>query len=276
MHLTHVFELTCRALEYKDEEEELHCILGIKINQFTTIQTLIRMEVFLWMSVGAVCVLAHPTTSACPVIPENLNRPISDSLAYLNVLINATQNQVHEYREETIPTLVNMNRGLTQGGPIEELLTVGRYVYQRYLNEVDNQTNILIKEADFNLGAAVKEVRCQLIEMLDPCAVNETIRTVQSVIQRIGTEFNKLRLENVARYWKLYDEVSNMLRKLHATQCLSVDEFTEQLKVISDYGASTFDRYLKENGIKEAYIVHQFVDEIGLCIGRALEKKPPK
>lgn len=220
--------------------------------------------------VATLCLIPCLVTSARPEIPEHLDRPINETLTYINQLIGETQTIIKDHRFVAIPTLETMNRGLVQGGPIEELITVGRYVYHSYLNEIHRRTDQLIERTNQQLLAAVTHVSDLLLEVIEPAECDPVVKSAESKIHSIDRELSQMRRSIESKYWKLFDEVSDLLRKLHATKWPSNSEYRDRMEEILAYGAETIDRFIYEVGSREEHFLHQVINEVRWLVGKAL------
>lgn len=208
--------------------------------------------------------------SSCYALPDYLDRPINNSITAINLLIDDLHDKIKVKSELTIPTLKSMSRGLDHGGPIEEMIKVGVYVFKRFLSEVDSRTNLLLSQAMEHMESASKSVQNELDETLTPCEQDKLGKSIDDLLQRIEPEIENLRVHSNDKQWVLYYRVCDILTALHNTKLKSEEEYTKRLEVIMEYGGSRCIRIENENAMEQEYILAEFAKEMRQIVLKAL------
>lgn len=131
---------------------------------------------------------------SCHSLPEYLDRPINDSITFINLVLDDKRMQVNLKLGITVPTMANMNRGLNQGGEIGASNNVGRFVYQLFLSEVDSRSDLMMAKVQESMEEASKSVLCKLSNILVPCELDVVRQSIEKLLERISPELSNLRI----------------------------------------------------------------------------------
>lgn len=213
------------------------------------------------------------TLHNCSPLPEYLDRPINDSITFINLLLDETHYQIQDKNQRSIVTLQSMNRCIDQGGHIEASINVGRYVYRRFLSDAGRRSKLMSTEVLDYMQKALQGVQIILSDILAPCDVARVRSSIEKLLQRIKPALLKLRHSNEQRQLDLYEEVSNMLYTLHATEWRNEQEYSDEFEVIVEYGTSYSVRFDNEIALQEEYYLKGVADEMRQIVRHALDTR---
>lgn len=235
------------------------------------------MVVKLFICIALIGCLTQPYTSAdCSdelderELPPCLDAPINASISAINLMLDDAQLGIHTKQAITMPVILEMNRSIGEGGPILELISLGRGVFDRFLTNVGSTSNTISTEVTQIFRKAVREVETHLWGLLEKCEVEKLIAKIEALICNIEGHIAKMTAGNQDRYLGLYGDLSNKLQDLHSNKCSCQQVYSNKLEGILKFGSGNFNRFINDVGNRVERYLNGIANQIRALILAAL------
>lgn len=217
----------------------------------------VLIYIHIWLC-SQILTSVFPITNETAGVPINLYQAVNDSLTAIKLILDDTQRSIHVQQSKSIPTIVEMNYSIGEGGPFDAHLAISAKVFNRFVDFIDNAaTQTSIRMTQVFLGA-IEKVAKILTPFLQHDRVDRTIKMLKFVIFEIAPKIGKLTAENKVRYWTTYEIAGLKAVRLHTGGTHTCSEYKLRLDNLLDEAVRFVNRHINEVG----ELVDQFSTEV--------------